>query len=72
MEPKSLVIRIKYGVRICSAPSTEGGLSGCTFSEGRSWGKFLTEEAGGMFSEITSDYSIVFPIIVQAMMEQHK
>ena len=70
LEPKSLIIRIKYAVRMCSAPSTEGGLSGCTFSEGRSWGKFLPEEDGGKFAEIIGDYSLSFPLICAAIFEE--
>jgi deoxyhypusine synthase len=69
LEPKSLIIRIKYAVRICSAPGTEGGLSGCGFSEGRSWGKFLAEDAGGMNAEIVGDYTLAFPLLCQAILE---
>ncbi|MFP6739907.1 MAG: deoxyhypusine synthase family protein, partial [Planctomycetota bacterium] len=36
--------RFQYGVRICPEPVHLGGLSGCTFSEGVSWGKFRSEE----------------------------
>ena len=32
--------RFRYGVRICPEPAFWGGLSGCTYSEGISWGKF--------------------------------
>ena len=69
LEPKSLIIRIRYAVRICSAPATEGGLSGCGFAEGRSWGKFMEESKGGEFAEIVGDYSLVFPFICQAILE---
>jgi deoxyhypusine synthase len=69
LEPKSLIIRIKYAVRLCSAPPGEGGLSGCTFAEGRSWGKFLREEDGGMFAEVVGDYSISFPMICAAVLK---
>ena len=34
--------RFRYGVRICPEPVHWGGLSGCTYSEGVSWGKFLS------------------------------
>lgn len=72
MAPKSTFIRFKYGIRICSAPSTEGGLSGCTYSEGRSWGKFLHDDDGGQFCEVISDYSLAFPLLAQAVLESRK
>jgi deoxyhypusine synthase len=31
VEPKDLIMRFKYAVRICTAPSTEAGLSGCGY-----------------------------------------
>ena len=69
LEPKSLIIRVRYAIRLCSAPATEGGLSGCSFSEGRSWGKFLQEEKGGKFAEVIGDYSLGFPLICAAILE---
>jgi deoxyhypusine synthase len=72
MEPKDLIVRIKYAVRICSAPGTEGGLSGCGFAEGRSWGKFLDEQSGGMNAEIVGDYSLAFPLLCAAVLEDNK
>src|SRR5690606_25609910 len=33
-----------YGVRICPEPVYLGGLSGCTYSEGVSWGKFVAQK----------------------------
>ena len=38
--------RFSYGVRICPEPVHWGGLSGCTYSEGVSWGKFVPAERG--------------------------
>jgi deoxyhypusine synthase len=63
-------VRFKYGVRICTAPVGEGSLSGCTYSEGRSWGKFLSEDQGGRFAEVQADYSVAFPVLVQAVAER--
>ena len=40
------VPRYTYGVRICPEPAHWGGLSGCTYSEGVSWGKFVPEDEG--------------------------
>ncbi len=39
--------RFHYGVRICPEPVNWGGLSGCTYSEAVSWGKFVPPEEGG-------------------------
>jgi len=61
-----------YGVRICPEPVHWGGLSGCTYSEGISWGKFLPKEKGGMFAEVLSDATIVWPIIIKAVLERLK
>ncbi len=35
------VRRYKYAVRICPEPEHWGGLSGCSYTEGVSWGKFV-------------------------------
>ena len=35
-------VRFHYGVRLCPEPAHWGGLSGCTFKEGVSWGKFVS------------------------------
>ena len=40
------VRRFRYGVRICPEPVHWGGLSGCTYSEGVSWGKFVPPRRG--------------------------
>ena len=47
-----------------------GGLSGCTYSEGVSWGKFVPEDEGGKFAEVLSDATIAWPIILKAAMER--
>ena len=33
--------QFQYGVRLCPEPAHWGGLSGCTYTEGVSWGKFV-------------------------------
>ena len=38
--------RYQYAVRICPEPTHWGGLSGCTYSEGVSWGKFVPARRG--------------------------
>jgi deoxyhypusine synthase len=62
--------RFQYGVRICPEPVHWGGLSGCTYSEGVSWGKFVPPSEGGKFAEVYSDATIAWPLIVRAVLER--
>jgi len=62
--------RYKYAVRICPEPEHWGGLSGCTYAEGVSWGKFLPESEGGRFSEVFADATIAWPLVVHAVIER--
>ena len=62
-------IRFKYGVRICPEFTEWGGLSGCTYSEGISWGKFTPTAEGGQFAEVYSDYTIVFPLLAKGVVD---
>jgi deoxyhypusine synthase len=64
------VRRFRYGVRICPEPVHWGGLSGCTYSEGVSWGKFVPESEGGRFAEVLADATIAWPLVVRAVMER--
>lgn len=66
------VPRFRYGVRICPEPVHWGGLSGCTYSEGVSWGKFLGRDEGGRFAEVHCDATIAWPILVRAMIESRE
>ena len=61
-----------YGVRICPEPVHFGGLSGCTYSEGVSWGKFKAKSEGGRWAEVLADATIAWPIIIKAVMERLK
>jgi deoxyhypusine synthase len=63
------VPRFTYGVRICPEPVHWGGLSGCTYSEGVSWGKFLSRDEGGRFAEVHCDATIAWPILVRGVLE---
>lgn len=63
------VPRFRYGVRICPEPAHWGGLSGCSYSEGVSWGKFLSPEEGGRFAEVPADATIAWPILIRAVLE---
>jgi deoxyhypusine synthase len=64
------VRRFQYGVRICPEPAHWGGLSGCTYSEGVSWGKFVPESEGGRFAEVLADATIAWPLVVRAVIER--
>ena len=62
--------RFDYAVRICPEPVHWGGLSGCTYSEGVSWGKIRPRAEGGRFVEVMADATIAWPIIIKAVMER--
>ena len=62
--------RYRYAVRICPEPEHWGGLSGCSYTEGVSWGKFVPESEGGHHVEVHSDATIAWPIIVRAVIER--
>jgi len=70
LEIEEPVRRFRYAVRICPEPDHWGGLSGCTYSEGVSWGKFVKESEGGRFAEVHCDATIGWPIVVRAVMER--
>ncbi|UCB51506.1 MAG: deoxyhypusine synthase family protein, partial [Candidatus Zixiibacteriota bacterium] len=62
--------RYKYGVRICPEPVHWGGLSGCTYSEGVSWGKFVPKKQGGQWAEVLCDATIAWPVLIKALIER--
>ncbi len=64
------VRRFHYGLRICPEPVHWGGLSGCTYQEGISWGKFVPPEEGGRFAEVLSDATIAWPILIKGLQER--
>jgi deoxyhypusine synthase len=64
------VPRFRYGVRICPEPIHWGGLSGCTYSEGVSWGKFVPPAEGGRFAEVFADATLVWPLLIKALFEE--
>ena len=66
----SRVPRFQYGIRICPEPVHWGGLSGCTYSEGISWGKFVPHEEGGRFAEVHADATLVWPLLMKAVFEE--
>ncbi|RJR43085.1 MAG: deoxyhypusine synthase [Deltaproteobacteria bacterium] len=62
--------RFQYGVRLCPEPAHWGGLSGCTYKEGVSWGKFMAPEDGGRFAEVLCDATIAWPVLLKAVMQR--
>jgi deoxyhypusine synthase len=62
--------RFHYGVRICPEPVNWGGLSGCTYSEAVSWGKFVPPEEGGRFAEVLLDATVGLPLIAGAVLQR--
>jgi len=64
--------RFHYGVRICPEPDYWGGLSGCTYQEGISWGKFVAPKEGGRFAEVLSDATVVWPLLMMGLLERKK
>lgn len=64
--------RYHYGVRICPEPVHWGGLSGCTYSECISWGKFVPPREGGRWAEVYADATIALPLIIKAVLERLK
>jgi len=62
--------RYNYGVRVCPEPVNWGGLSGSTYTEAVSWGKFVPPEEGGKFAEVLDDATVALPLIVGAVLER--
>jgi deoxyhypusine synthase len=62
--------RYQYGVRICPEPVHWGGLSGSTYSEAVSWGKFVPPEEGGRFAEVLEDATVALPLVAGAVLER--
>ncbi|MHB0957723.1 MAG: deoxyhypusine synthase family protein [Pirellulaceae bacterium] len=62
--------RFRYAVRICPEPVHWGGLSGCTYAEGVSWGKFLPASEGGRYAEVYADATLVWPLLIKAVLEE--
>jgi deoxyhypusine synthase len=62
--------RYTYAVRICPEPVHWGGLSGCTYSEGVSWGKFVPPAEGGRFAEVYADATAVWPLLMKGVLEE--
>lgn len=62
--------RYNYGLRICPEPVNWGGLSGSTYTEAVSWGKFVPPDEGGRFAEVLDDATVALPLIVAAVLQR--
>ncbi len=62
--------RYHYGVRVCPEPANWGGLSGSTYTEAVSWGKFVPPEEGGRFAEVLEDATVALPLVAGAVLQR--
>jgi deoxyhypusine synthase len=63
-------VRFHYGVRLCPEPAHWGGLSGCTYREGVSWGKFVSRADGGRYAEVLCDATIAWPLLLKGVLQR--
>jgi deoxyhypusine synthase len=57
------------GIQIGTAIEREGSLSGCTFGEAVTWGKYQTDDPSNLV-QIWGEYSLIFPLIVAYIIDQ--
>lgn len=55
-----------YGVRICTENPVYGGLSGCTMSESKPWGKYAVHAS---YAEVSCDATIASPLLPTALFQ---
>lgn len=55
------------GIQITTANERDGGLSGCTFSEGVTWGKYKDAKKG--LVQIWGEYSFIAPLLIGYVLE---
>jgi len=58
-----------YSVRIHTATEYDGGLSGCTVSESKSWGKYSLESK---YVSVWCDATIALPILITGLLQRLK
>ncbi|NVM18178.1 MAG: deoxyhypusine synthase family protein [Candidatus Lokiarchaeota archaeon] len=66
---KMKTVGYKYSVRIHTATEYDGGLSGCTISESKSWGKYSLESKS---VSVWCDATIALPILVTGLFQRLK
>jgi deoxyhypusine synthase len=69
----SQILGVKFegadrGLQIGTAPEREGSLSGCTFGEAVTWGKYHSTGEDRLV-QIWGEYSVIFPLIAAYAME---
>jgi deoxyhypusine synthase len=69
LSPTAKLPKIAAGVRICPDSVTLGHLSGCTYSEGVSWGKLDGAESQRNFVCVHCDATTVFPFLAKALID---
>jgi deoxyhypusine synthase len=62
-------IGYNYSVRIHTAIEYDGGLSGCTISESKSWGKYALESK---YISVWCDATIALPILITGLLQRMK
>lgn len=65
---KGAISKLVSGIRVCPDSVALGHLSGSTYSEARSWRKISSYDER-LFVEVSSDFTIVFPLIAIAMLK---
>src|SRR5580692_8207604 len=60
-----------FDVQIVTAPVTDGSLSSCPPAEAVTWGKVDKDTYLQSTESLPSDYSMVMPFLVKALMEKH-
>ena len=58
---------ITYGIQITTSDPRDGGLSGCTMSESKSWGKY---HEGSQMQTVWGEATILFPMLATAVYQE--
>jgi len=58
---------ITYGIQLTTADVRDGGLSGCTMSESKSWGKY---HAGSQMISVWGEATMTLPLLVTGVFQQ--
>lgn len=66
-DPQAQAEGYHYGVRITTDRPEYGGLSGCTISESKSWGKY---ESRAVETSVVADATIALPLLATALLER--
>ncbi len=67
LERKDNEFGYKYSIRLHTAMEYDGGLSGCTVSESKSWGKYAPDSKS---VSVWCDATIAFPILITGLMQR--